>query len=44
MEMSDARLQLAAANEEFVKAKTEVHRLRLEAVEVPVSSRLTAVG
>ena len=41
MEMSDAHLQLTAANEEFVKAKTQVHRFRLEAVEAPVSAGLT---
>ena len=42
MEMSDARLQLAAANEELVKARVQVHRFRLEAVEAPVGAGLTA--
>ena len=42
MEMSDARLQLASANEEFIKARVQVHRFSLEAVEAPVGAGLTA--
>jgi predicted CXXCH cytochrome family protein len=42
MEMSDARLQLANANEEFVKARVQVHRFRLEAVEAPVGAGLAS--
>lgn len=42
MEMSDARIQIASANEEFVKARVQVHRFRLDAVEVPVGAGLAA--
>ena len=42
MEMSDARLQLAAANEELIKARAQVHRFRPEALEAPVGGGLTA--
>jgi hypothetical protein len=42
MEMSDARLELAAANEQLVKAKTQVHRFRTDAVGQPVGAGLAA--
>jgi predicted CXXCH cytochrome family protein len=42
MEMSDARLQLAAANEQLVKARVQVHRFRLDAVDEPIAAGLTA--
>ena len=44
MEMSDARLQLASANEELIKARLQIHRFRVEAVEAPVGAGLTAAG
>lgn len=42
MEMSDARLQLVAANGELVKVRVQVHRFRPEAIEAPTSAGLTA--
>lgn len=42
MEMSDARLQLVAANEQLVKARVRVHRFNPGAFDEPVSAGLTA--
>lgn len=42
MEMSEARLQLASANEELVKARVQVHRFNPATLETPVGAGLAA--
>lgn len=40
MEVSEGKLQLVAAHEEWIKARVEVHAFRLDAVKSPVSRGL----
>jgi hypothetical protein len=42
MEVSEGRLQLAAANEEWIKARVQVHSFRPEAVNSAVKAGLEA--
>jgi hypothetical protein len=42
MEMSEARLQLASANEELIKARVQIHEFKPASLEAPVNAGLAA--